>query len=303
MLPKLEGYAAALLGTLDAADLTTVASDLVALEQTVLTRADLRGVLADTSIAGPVRGVIVRELLAGKVADTTSRLAVFAATMVPAQEVPRAIGELSQGAHHLVETGAIEQSNLGLLGARKRVGGFADAILEDLATDDFAAIEHELFTWARTIEENQGLRRLLVDRDASLDARLAVTDQLLSGRVSAATLALARYVIIGGRPRDVVGTLDFLVDHVAEARNWRVARVNSDRELNEQDQIDLARSLSALTGGSVELQIAEEPELLGGVLVEVGDLRLDATTRGRLSTLRDAVASGHFYESALKQND
>ena len=303
MLPKLEGYAAALLGTLEAADLSTVAGDLVALEQTVLTRGDLRGVLADTSIAGPVRGVIVRELLANKVSDTTVRLAVFAATTVPAQEVPRAIGELSQSAHHLVESGFIERSNLGLLGARKRVGGYADAILEDLATDDFATIERELFTWARTIEDNQELRRLLVDRDASIDARVAVTDQLLNGRVSAATLALARYVIVGGRPRDVVGTLDFLVDHVAEARNWRVARVHAARSLNEQDQIDLARSLSALTGGSVELQIAEEPDLLGGVLIEVGDLRLDATTRGRLSTLRDAVASGHFYESALKQND
>ncbi len=303
MLPKLEGYAAALLGTLEAADLSTVAGDLVALEQTVLTRGDLRGVLADTSIAGPVRGVIVRELLANKVSNTTVRLAVFAATTVPAQEVPRAIGELSQSAHHLVESGFIERSNLGLLGARKRVGGYADAILEDLATDDFATIERELFTWARTIEDNQELRRLLVDRDASIDARVAVTDQLLNGRVSAATLALARYVIVGGRPRDVVGTLDFLVDHVAEARNWRVARVHAARSLNEQDQIDLARSLSALTGGSVELQIAEEPDLLGGVLVEVGDLRLDATTRGRLSTLRDAVASGHFYESALKQND
>ena len=303
MLPKLEGYAATLLGTLDAADLTTVASDLVALEETVLTRADLRGVLADTSIAGPVRGAIVRELLAGKVATTTLRLAVFAATTAPAQEVPRAIGELSQSAHHLVAHGFIEQSNLGLLGARKRVAGFADALLEDLATDDFAAIERELFTWARTIEENQELRRLLVDRDASLEASVAVTDQLLSGRVSAASLALARYVVTGGRPRDVVGTLDYLVDHVAEARNWRVARVHSARALDERDQADLARSLSSLTGSSVELQIAEEPDLLGGVLVEVGDLRLDATTRGRLATLRDAVASGHLYESALKQND
>ncbi len=303
MLPKLEGYAAALLGTLDAADLTTVARDLVALEQTVLTRGDLRAVLADTSITGIVRGAIVRELLAGKVADTTTRLAVFAATTVPAQEVPRALGELNQSAHHLDENGAVEPSNLGLLGARKRVSGFADAVLEDLATEDFAVVEHELFTWARTIEENTALRRLLVDRDAAIESRLGVTDQLLTGRVSPATLRLARYVIVGGRPRDVVGTLDFLVDHVAESRNWRVARVHSARPLDEPAQADLARSLSSLTGGPVELQIAEEPDLLGGVLVEVGDLRLDATTRGRLSTLRDAVASGHFYESALKQND
>ena len=57
------------------------------------------------------------------------------------------------------------------------------------------------------------------------------------------------------------------------------------------------------TGKSVELQIAEDPALLGGVLVEVGDLRLDATTRGRLGALHDAVASGRLYESALNRND
>src|SRR5665647_3085629 len=72
---------------------------------------------------------------------------------------------------------------------------------------------------------------------------------------------------------------------------------------DEQSQAELVRSLSSLTGKSVELQIAEEPELLGGVLVEVGDFRLDATTRGRLGELHDAVASGHLYESSLNRND
>jgi len=56
-----------------------------------------------------------------------------------------------------------------------------------------------------------------------------------------------------------------------------------------------------LTGKNVELQVAEDPSLLGGVLVEIGDLRLDATTRGRLGALRDAVASGHLYESAMNR--
>jgi hypothetical protein len=38
-------------------------------------------------------------------------------------------------------------------------------------------------------------------------------------------------------------------------------------------------------------------------LVEIGDLRLDATTRGRLGALRESVNSSHFYESALTRND
>ena len=67
--------------------------------------------------------------------------------------------------------------------------------------------------------------------------------------------------------------------------------------------VSSASSLTALTGKSVELQIADDPSLLGGVLVEIGDLRLDATTRGRLGSLRDAVASGRSLESALLRNN
>jgi F0F1-type ATP synthase delta subunit len=73
--------------------------------------------------------------------------------------------------------------------------------------------------------------------------------------------------------------------------------------LDEQSRADLVASLSALTGKNVELQIADSPELLAGVLVEIGDLRLDATTRGRLGALRESVAPGHLYESSLNRND
>ena len=39
--------------------------------------------------------------------------------------------------------------------------------------------------------------------------------QLLEGKVPATTLALVRYVVAGGRARDFVGTLDFLVEQTA----------------------------------------------------------------------------------------
>ncbi len=303
MLPMLEGYAAALLGSLDSTVLATVAGDLTSLEQTILGRSDLRAVLTDTSIAGAARGNVVRDLLSDKLHASTVRLVVYAVASAPAQEVPHAIAELAVEAHILKETGAIDQKNLGLMAARKRVGGFADALLEELDTASFAQIEEELFRWARIIEGSLDLRRLLLDRDAPLRARVGATEQILTGHVNAATLRLACYVIAGGRPRDVVGTLDFLVDYVAAARDWRVARVHTARALDAASQNQLIDSLTVLTGKNVELQIAEEPALLGGVLVEVGDFRLDATTRGRLGELHDAVASGHLYESSLNRND
>ena len=303
MLPKLEGYAAALLGSLDKSALAAVSSEVTSLEQTILSQPALRGVLTDTSISGPARGQILGDLLSSKVSEATKTLAVYAATSVPAQDVPKSFAELSAATLAFSETGHFTHASLGLLAARRRVSGFADFYLADVDTASFERIEQELFNWARTIEGNLELRRLLLDRDAVAGARVGITQQLLSGKVHAVTLALANFVVVGGRPRDVVGTLDYLVDYVAKARDWRVARVHTARALDEASQAQLVSSLTTLTGKNVELQIAEDASLLGGVLVEVGDLRLDATTRGRLGALREAVASGRLYEPALNTND
>src|SRR5450631_1957025 len=132
MLPKLEGYAAARLGSLDAAALATVATELASLEQTVLGRADLRAVLTDTSIAAASRGMIVHDLLNGKVHDVTLRVAVYAASHAPAQEVPHALGELAFAARELAQTDTFPLRGLGLLASRQRVSGFADAQLDDI---------------------------------------------------------------------------------------------------------------------------------------------------------------------------
>jgi F-type H+-transporting ATPase subunit delta len=303
MLPKLEGYAAALLGSLDAAALASVAGELASLEQTVLGRADLRAVLTDTSIAAASRGLIVHDVLEGKVHDVTLRVAVYAASHAPAQEVPHALGELAVSARELAQSGTFPLGGLGLLASRQRVAGFADAHIDDVDTQNFDEIEDELFRWARTVEGNLELRRLLLDRDAPLESRVGTVRALLGGKVDDVTLSLAEFVIEGGRSRDVVGTLDYLVDYVAKARDWRVARVHTARPLDEQNRADLVASLTSLTGKNVELQVAESPELLGGVLVEIGDLRLDATTRGRLGALREVVSPGHLYESTLNRND
>jgi len=303
MLPKLEGYAAARLGSLDAVALATVSGELSSLEQTVLGRADLRAVLTDTSIAGASRGLIVHDLLSEKVHDVTLQVAVYAASNVPAQEVPHSLAELAIAARELLQNGTYPLAGLALLASRQRVAGYADALLDDVDAQNFDEIEDELFRWARTVEGNLELRRLLLDRDASLESRLGTVQALLGDKVDSVTLALARFVIAGGRSRDVVGTLDYLVDYVANARDWRVARVHTARPLDEQSRADLVASLSLLTGKNVELQVADSPELLGGVLVEIGDLRLDATTRARLSALRDAVSPGHLYESSLNRND
>jgi F-type H+-transporting ATPase subunit delta len=60
-----------------------------------------------------------------------------------------------------------------------------------------------------------------------------------------------------------------------------------------QDEIRaLTERLEQLTGGRVELEVQEDPSLLGGLVVRVGDRMIDGSVRGRLERLRNQLVSG-----------
>jgi F-type H+-transporting ATPase subunit delta len=285
--PSLSGYAAAVLGAVPEAGRGRVADDLRAVDGLVAGNAELYSALTDTAVPAKARRAVVEELLRGRVSDPARRTAVYAAGAVTAPEVPTALTWLSTRAAQMADGDIRPEPVLGLIASRTRVAGFATAIFEDLPTGDLENVEDELFRFARTVEANPPLRQALGDRDVPVQARQAVVDQLLGDRVAPATLALVRYAIAGGRARDIVGTLDFLVEETARARGWRVARVLAGQPVDADERDRLSQSLTRLAGSPVELQVTVDPQLLSGVLVRVGDLQVDATARGRLDALRE----------------
>jgi F-type H+-transporting ATPase subunit delta len=114
-----------------------------------------------------------------------------------------------------------------------------------------------------------------------------VVGDLLGDKVNPATIRLAAYAVKGGRARDIVGTLDALVAAAARARGWRVARVVSADEVADAQRRGLSEALARLTGSPVELQVTVDPNLLGGVVVQVGDLLVDGSARHRLDELEE----------------
>lgn len=290
MLPVIEGFAASVLDGVASADLPVILRELVALDEATDTNRELRGAMTDTSVPGPVRAAVLADVLQGKVRATTSTLATYAIRSSSAQDATTTLHELAFFVESFHRDGLAPVHPLGLTEARSRVAGFADARLAPLTPSDLERIEDDLFRWARTIEASDELRRVLTDRDVAIAARQELTRALLVDKAHEQSIAIARYVVEGGRARDVVGTLDFLVEHVALARDWRVAKVHSAKPLGEQDQQTLAAALTAMSGHNVDLQIKIDESLLAGVVVHIGDLRLDATTRGRLHDLREVLA-------------
>ena len=296
MNPALQGYLAAMEESL-AADggLSDAGAQAAAIADIVEGNTDLLLAVNDGSVPVPARRAVLDRLLEGKVRPEVARLVHQAVSVVPAGELVasfRWIGSrLAKAADRATDTSAAppDEDVLGRLGSRNRVSGYAAAVFESCSVAELEEIEDQLFRFARTVEDTRPLRHALGDRDLPVAVRQEVITKLLDGKALPAAVRLAAYATRGGRARDIVATLDTLVEEAARARGWRVARVAAADAVGDDQQRALSEALAHLTGNPVDLQVTVDPRLLGGVVVQVGDLLVDSSTRHRLDELKEHV--------------
>jgi F-type H+-transporting ATPase subunit delta len=300
--PTLQGYTAAILDAVSASGrdaLRVLADDLESIEQLVLSNGPLQAALTDTTLRPPVRRAVMLDLLDNKVSAPARRLAAFTGAAVRAPEVPTALGWVATRASHTAEGMEYDEPPLSLMQSRQRVGGYATAIHEDLSNAELEDLEDGLFRFARIVQSTPELRAALVDRDLASEARQGLVTQLLDGKVHPSTVSLVRFVVVGGRARDIVGTLDWLVEQTARARGWRIARVRAAAPIEEGQRSELSDSLTSLAGAPVELQVVIDEALLSGAVIQIGDLQVDASARGRIDALREHLMPGGWEDSGF----
>jgi F-type H+-transporting ATPase subunit delta len=297
--PTLQGYASAVFEAAGPGGLDALAADLEAIEQLVLGNAPLRAALTDTTMRGPVRRAVMFDLLENKVSEPARRLAAFACSAVGAPDVPAALGWVAARARHEAEGQHYDETPLSLTQSRQRVGGYATAVHEDLSQSELESLEDDLFRFARIVASTPPLRAALVDRDLAIPARQDLATALLEGKVQPSTIALVRFAVAGGRARDIVGTLDWLVELTAKARGWRIARVRAAAPIEDAQRSTLSDSLASLAGAPVELQVIIDEALLSGAVIQIGDLQVDASARGRIDALREHLMPGGWEDSGF----
>lgn len=292
MHPSLRGYVTAVIGDAVAQDGgAQLADELNAVAHLVSRTNDLAVTLTDFGVPVPARQAVLSDLLSSRVHPLVLRVVLWAVQSERADDLPTVLHELFEYAHHLQALGPdqvrAEEPVYGRTAWRHYASGYAAGVFEAVArTAEIEDIEDELFRFTRIVEANPELRSALADPTVSPAGRQALLDNLLGGKVRLATLQLAK-VVLEGHVRDLVAALDWLVEQAARARGWRVARVRAARPIDDGEQQALAGALERLTRQPVELQITEDPSLLGGAVVQVGDLLVDASAEHRIAQLEE----------------
>lgn len=68
------------------------------------------------------------------------------------------------------------------------------------------------------------------------------------------------------------------------------AVVTSAVPLSDAEKAEVQRKLQELTGGQVELETQVDEDILGGLVVRIGDRLIDGSTRSRLVALKQRLA-------------
>ena len=159
---------------------------------------------------------------------------------------------------------ALEQGKLDLL--REQLGQFADALHEQRRLAAF------FFSPEFSTEEKRAaLAHLLPDADPTLVSFLGV---LIDNH---------RMPVIFRVRSDFDGLWD-------EQRHQLPVEVTSAVALDEQTLRHLSEQIGQRTGQEVQLKATVDPDILGGLILRVGNSILDASIRNRLELLRKQVA-------------
>jgi F-type H+-transporting ATPase subunit delta len=237
------------------ADLDALPEELFAVVDALESSVPLRRALTDPSTTESERQRLAHDVLDGKVSKTAVRIVVDGVAM-------RWAGGRTFAA--ALERQAIRAT---LMKAER------EETLEDT--------EDELFRFARLVEGNPGLRDALSDRSRPLSNRQELVGELLAGRASDATVALAKRAV-GARERTFAHTIEGFVTLAAAQKNRVVATVRVARPLGPHRRDRLRAALSRQIGREVAIQEIVEPGVLGGIRVELGDEVIEGTVAGRL---------------------
>jgi F-type H+-transporting ATPase subunit delta len=82
-----------------------------------------------------------------------------------------------------------------------------------------------------------------------------------------------------------------------DERNQRVpVQVRSAVALSEAQLKAVSDRLAGMTGATPILQVSTDPDLIGGLVVQVGDQRIDLSVQSRLAQLRQRLIEGKTHE-------
>ena len=151
-------------------------------------------------------------------------------------------------------------------------------------------MREELADLVRALDEVPELSALLVNPEIDSRVKADVLERVLGG----ADELIRNFVRLlaeksrAGEVREIATEFEVLV---AVAQNVLDVELTTAYELSDADAENIVQKIAKASGRDVHATRAVDADLIGGLVLQAGSMRLDASVRGRLERLRQQLAT------------
>jgi F-type H+-transporting ATPase subunit delta len=151
-------------------------------------------------------------------------------------------------------------------------------------------VGEELGDLATAVETVDELRALLENPEVDSRVKADILQQVVRGS-DELVVNFVRLLAEKGRAREIREVVEEFEALAAAEQRILDVELTTAHELSDEEFGRILGRIEAASGRKVQATRRVDPELIGGIVLQAGSMRLDASVRGRLERLRHDLAT------------
>ena len=161
---------------------------------------------------------------------------------------------------------------------------YGDALFElALEENRLDPLLEEVKVVSNALQENEDLTKLMNHPKINKEEKIKVIEEVFTDRVSRELVGLMTMLVEKGHYKEMNQVFVYFIDKVKEHNNIGTAYVTSAKPLSEAQKAAVEKRLLETTKYvSFEMHFEEDAELIGGMIIRIGDRVVDSSVRTKL---------------------
>ncbi len=167
---------------------------------------------------------------------------------------------------------------------------YSSAILE-LAEEqnNLQEMEQDLSYVSNVMKEHPELNSFLMNPIMTAQSKIELMGKIFEQSINKTALHLLYVMIQRGRYRFIEESIRGFISKSRHVRGILEATVTVTEPLSESMEQALTAKLKELTGKDIMLDVKQDSSIMGGLVVQIGDQRIDGSVARRLSELEKTL--------------
>lgn len=165
---------------------------------------------------------------------------------------------------------------------------YGDALFEEAVEKKKVDLLFEEVQQIKVVfSENEELMQFLTHPKIVKEEKISVVEKVFLGRISDDLIGFLTIIVDKGRQKEILPILDYFIGQVKEYKKIGIVYVTSAIELSETQKARIYEKLQQTTEfKELEMHYSVEKELIGGLVIRIGDRVVDSSVRTKLEEMK-----------------